>query len=418
MGVKSIPGYNVGTGSSINTASVYTRTVRAIVRSTDSTNGFVKVDYDGLVSGGKDITVNPLWMSFPFPDPEKGQYPAWGRFMPQPGDIMKVSFDPSNNPTIVGYDISAGKPNIANGAGWPQINSVHESAKADPSKKLDVNINGKDLKVSIAKYALFTPLHPGEYDFMSSGGAYIYGQKDGKLLLAGGTTTISIAKAEMRISQMSQLLTHQADDCEFRFGQVRRPDDNGVDATVEGKEDNKEFRVNIKITAAAGQSTDLIDFHMGNVVDVDGNVVNTPYSAKDARYLLKVLDGSGEEVYQSSIDKEGNWDVKATDSKFTAKFKNTDLISDKISMGSEDGNKDWVALAKKVKDELKALRTSLNNLISTYNNHMHMVSGVATAGGPTAQAQTSPVPTQTPLSTATDANEINEVKSDTVEIRG
>ncbi len=81
--------------------------------------------------------------------------------------------------------------------------------------------------------------------------------------------------------------------------------------------------------------------------------------------------------------------------------------------GLELGEKptDYMALAKLVKDELSALRDTVNSFVSTFNGHNHMVSGVATAGSPAAQTQTAPVTSAGPGSSATAPASVKDVAS-------
>lgn len=413
-------------GDIIDQRGVLNRTIRAQVRTVDSDNGFVVLIYENMPSGGKYVTAAPLWMSFP--DSKIGN-PSWGRFMPQEGDLVRVSFDYNDRPIIVGYDIDAAKLGVADGhSGWPAINDEYKKAAGDE--------NGDASK---AKFAQFTPIKPGEYDFMSNGGAYIYGNNQGRLYLAGGSVSVTLIKNDLRISQRAQLLSHTADDCELRFGQVRRINSaNNLDEKVSSDSDGKfkEFGVVLKKTLEAGSSQDVATFKMGNVIDDSGSAQQSSAS-KDARLWYQAFTDAGEEALKMVIDNVGNWDILApnadtgvnidfTNGPWKTKSKSTEwtisdswviktpdqtfkLTNDGLEIGQNPT--DMMALASLVKQEISALKDSVSNFVSTYNSHTHLVVGIQTAGSPVAHTQTAPVPTQTTLSTATSPQPVKDVKS-------
>lgn len=283
--------------------SVLDRTLRAQIIDVDYENGFVICNYDGQPSGGKYVTVAPLWMSFP----QTGGA-AWGRFMPQRSDVVKLTFGYDDRPHIVGFDVEAGERGVADGrVGWSQLNKLYASAVDNPSKKVRVTKNDTTTEVGIARYGKFIPLKPGEFDFMSSGGGYIRGSDSGKLYLAGGGASISLIKNELLISTMSQLLTNQSDDSLFRFGQVRRINSTSKLNVITSSDTdglNKEFNVLLKTTAEKDKSKDLASLYLGNVVDETGAVIKVD---KDLRYLLRAHDADGAKVHESSIDLAGQY---------------------------------------------------------------------------------------------------------------
>lgn len=288
-------------GDAISQESVLNRTIRAQVRTVDADNGFVTLIYENMPGGGKFTTIQPLWMSFP--DAKIGN-PAWGRFIPQESDLVRISFDYDDRPVIVGHDISAQKAGVADGlTGWPAINEEYKKAK-------DKGANGPADK---AKFAQFVPIKPGEYDFMSSGGAYIYGNNRGRLYLAGGNVSITLIKNDLRISQRSQLLSHTAESSELRFGQVRRNDTSSqLDKKVSSDSNGafREFSVVLRKTIDEKTSQDLSTFKIGNVVADNGDVIgpDNPY-----RFLYQSFDTTGAESLKMSVDTLGNWDVTGND---------------------------------------------------------------------------------------------------------
>jgi hypothetical protein len=176
---------------------VHDRTVRAFITNVDTTNGVTQLTMNGFSSSGKTATVPVLWASFP----DVGQG-TWGRFMPFENSTVKVSFDFDATPHIVGYDIQAPLPNVADGnAGWPQL-TIAQS-------------NGTQ--------AYWTTLERGEFDFMSIGGAYIRGYASGRLLMQAGLTSAYLSKTENRNYEITATKSIQSQDSQFRFGEIRRP---------------------------------------------------------------------------------------------------------------------------------------------------------------------------------------------------
>ncbi len=364
-------------GDVIGQRHVLDRTIRAQVRSVDAENGFVILIYENMPGGGKYTTIQPLWMSFP--DPKIGN-PAWGRFIPQEGDLVRVSFDYDDRPVIVGHDISAESAKIADGlSGWPALNEQYKISK------------GANAPTSKAKFAQFIPLKPGEYDFMSTGGAYIYGNNQGRLYLAGGNVSVTLIKNDLRISQRSQLISHSADNCEYRFGQVRRTDtatqlDKIVSSDTNGV--YKEFSVVLKRTVDAQTSMDVSTFKIGNVVDDSGSVTgpSNPY-----RFLYQAFGSSGSEVCKMAIDNLGNWDVLAPDNATTGvtfdfskgdwvtKFKTathtnsskTSIDSPNVNLGAVDAPEHLIlgnTYGNAEKEYVSDMATQVQNAITSLKN--------------------------------------------------
>lgn len=74
-----------------------------------------------------------------------------------------------------------------------------------------------------------------------------------------------------------------------------------------------------------------------------------------------------------------------------------------ITLGSDTGGMEWVATATKVRNEIVALRDTVNALVSAFNVHTHAVSGAATA---------------VPNGLATAPNSVGQVNSNAVKIKG
>lgn len=326
-GRRPTPGEHGGVSGVLDQESVLNRTVRAQVTAVDPENGFVTLSYESLPGGGRYATVPPLWMSFPSNDIGG---PAWGRYMPQQTDMVKLAFDYDDHGHVIGYDIVAADKTQGDGrSGWGELHTQYEGAlsSTDPNK---------------AKFAQFIPLNPGEYDFMSSGGAYIYGNDNGRLYLAGGSVSVSLSKNDLRMSSRAQLFNQIADDCELVFGQVRRESSGLATAVGDGK--LKEFSIKLKNTSSPGTSLDLSNMQMGNVYDESGGVLVSEFGAEDIRYMYQAFHDDGTQALKQSIDKVGNWEVISfsesvgvtfdfTNADWTTTFKNIDFTaSDKFTL--------------------------------------------------------------------------------------
>lgn len=295
-GRRSVPGER-GVRGALDQPAVLNRTLRAQVSAVNPENGYVLITYESMPSGGKFVTVPPLWMSFP--DSAAGG-PAWGRYMPQQSDLVLVSSDYDDSPHIVGYDIVAGKANVADGrVGWPQLLDQYQVGKS-----------GNDAKR--AKFAQFTPLNPGEFDFMSSGGAYIYGNNKGRLYLAGGAVSIALVKNDLRINQRAQVWNHIADDCDIRFGQVRRLSViDQIEKPITGGEDKKEFNITLKKSIVGGLAPTISTLVVGNITNDLGIDEITSTAGMPLRFSYKAYTDVGVEALHNAIDNMGNWEVSA-----------------------------------------------------------------------------------------------------------
>lgn len=126
-----------------------------------------------------------------------------------------------------------------------------------------------------------------------------------------------------------------------------------------------------------------------------------------------------------AINKDGDFSISTKDEKQLLRIEHKDkkirikgdtkVIIDcqKVHLGAEDPS-DALALASKCMEELKKLKDWQSGMKTKFDNHTHIVSGIATAGSPVAQSQTAPVPTQSPMTKADAPKDVNDVKSDVV----
>ena len=142
----------------------HNRLVRGQLTPPNPEEGTVQVNTIEIL-GSRKVTVPALWFS------ANGRKTAWGRYMPQGGEFVDVLYRNDDTAEIVRYDINATKDTEP---GWAEFRRFQ--------------------KEDVVGYASFSPLKPGEFDFKSSGDAYIFGSAAGTLLLSGGQAFIKLDK--------------------------------------------------------------------------------------------------------------------------------------------------------------------------------------------------------------------------------
>lgn len=111
----------------------------------------------------------------------------------------------------------------------------------------------------------------------------------------------------------------------------------------------------------------------------------------------------------ATVEADGNVVVTGNNVTITG-AKKVVVACDLIHLGM-DGPDDNLALAKLTRAEIKSVRDSLKSLVSKFNSHKHMVTGIMTAGSPAAQSQTAPVNSMAPASPADEPADVAEIKS-------
>ena len=170
---------------------------------------------DGLVEVQISQTAESKSVLIPLPGfSVNRQNSAWSRFAPQAGDYCWVGYTITNQPVILSFTAwgtsSDGKQDIDTGG----VRRVNNIADEDRTKSAgDSTTNGTK---RIRKLA------PGEFDMHSSGGADIYGNKDGLLRLSGGSTSLSLNKSQSCLKASSSAYDLSARGSRIRFGEVRR----------------------------------------------------------------------------------------------------------------------------------------------------------------------------------------------------
>lgn len=159
---------------------------RATITDLDSTNGTCTIEFEATPGERPGVNL-PLYMHLGTPGNRRKA--NWKRHMPCIGDTVVVGFDSNAAVRIIGYDY------------------------------IDYTVAAEIQATE--KYG-FVDLVEGEFDERSSGGAYIKGDANGNLLLAGGMSSIWCDKRRGEIRYRAPLLKDEAGLCTFRRGAVRR----------------------------------------------------------------------------------------------------------------------------------------------------------------------------------------------------
>lgn len=289
---------------------IFNRTNIANVTDIDNRNGILTVTLNGLPHAEDNkCSVPPLWLSTP-----SSGAAAWGRYMPMKNDVLKVVSGADDKPYVVGYEpgFAHGSKDVEDGlTGWPSLNSIYNTASVDPSGRFKL---ANKSEMPVAKFMQFVPLNPGEYDFMSTGGAYIHGSDTGRLYMCGGAASVTLNKADMSIQSSSQIISHTADISEFRFGQVRRqfgidPIEYPLKSDTTGS--NREFRVILKNVMPPGAAVDCVSLEIGNVATAQG-IIDLSFYGTPVKYSYRAHNSTGVQVHRTSVDDMGNWRMEST----------------------------------------------------------------------------------------------------------
>ena len=159
------------------------RPVRAQIESVNPTDGKLTINTNEVYST-RSLTAPVLWFS------AQGRESAWGRYMPMGskkttingkdvvygGEICHVLYRNDGTAVFAGYDATATKDGEQ---GWTDLEAARQA--------------------KVPGFSTFRQLKRGEFDFKSSGDAYIFGSNAGQLLLAGGQAYIKLDKQAYRI---------------------------------------------------------------------------------------------------------------------------------------------------------------------------------------------------------------------------
>lgn len=273
-----------GSGDLREHARYYSRIVRG--KLTSPTPDVGKCQVNTLeVFGTREVTIPPLWFS------GNGGKSAWGRYMPFGNEDVHIGYRNDDSAVVLGYNIN--NPGEEPGEGYAYLKELADEKKAG--------------------YAVFRELKSGEFDFKSSGDAYIHGSNQGTLLLSGGQAFIKLDKQAYRLESKASEYNYNSETSNMRFGTVFRkdlPTDESEVPTSGGI--YKEFLVDMNFPIPATGLPGIqsrAKIHMGDILD-DQNVPELGPFTFPLRFRLSLGDGfDAVEAFSCLVDNSGNVEI-------------------------------------------------------------------------------------------------------------
>jgi len=154
--------------------------------------------------------------------PAKGTA-SWMRYMPRQGDHIIFGLSNDNTPYPLSY--------VPFGAAADPTTPDTDDKKGGTSGSTQgINVLSpgyaalrKFNEEQVSGWGQFESLGDGEWDMRSSGGAYIFGSKKGKLTFSGGNAaTLSLSRNRSEMEVDAPLTTGTANSCLWRYGEVKR----------------------------------------------------------------------------------------------------------------------------------------------------------------------------------------------------
>jgi hypothetical protein len=291
MGGRDLnPGEELDPYFGLRDNNYFNRLVRGQIGSVDNINGKVQVDFVEII-GTRPHTVPTLWFS------ATSRTSAWGRYMPMGGEIVHVGQRNDGTSVIVNYDATATKDGSP---GWEEIATAQQEGKTPG-------------------FQTWRELKRGEYDFKSSGDAYIHGSNAGVLSLYGGQAYIKLEKEAYRLSSKAATYRYIAGACQIKFGAVYRKETiASSDETPVQPGTFQEFLVDINQILPTGTSSpqSKAKLHFGDILQATTNVpeISTDTGAP-LRGRITIGDAlNAAQVFKLEIDQLGNvvWNQGAT----------------------------------------------------------------------------------------------------------
>ena len=289
------PGERLGHGDLRDGVQYLSRPVRGQIESVNTADGKITINTNEVFDV-RDTTVPVLWFS------ALGRKTAWGRYMPmggekttvngkevqRGGEIVHLLYRNDGTAVFAGYDATAtpdGSP------GWTDLEKAHKN--------------------KVPGLANFKQLKRGEFDFKSSGNAYIFGSNMGTLLLAGGQSFIKLDGQSYRSESKAAEFHQVSDACETRLGTVFRklkPNDFSEGVVPGGY---KEFLVDLNNAnpATGGPLTthSKAKLHFGDILNDTTLVPEIGSTGSPLRGLISLGDStSATEVFRFEVDQLGN----------------------------------------------------------------------------------------------------------------
>lgn len=340
-------------------ARYYSRIVRGKLTSPSPDIGSCQVNTLEIF-GTRDVTVPALWFS------GRGRQSAWGRYMPFGGEDVHVGYRNDDTAVILGYNIN--NPGEESGEGYTFLKQLADDG--------------------VAGYASFKELKPGEFDFKSSGDAYIFGSNQGTLYLSGGQAFIKLDKQAYRLESKASEYHYTSETAQIRFGTAFRkavPSDQAETPVSSGI--YKEFLVDVNYPTALGapSTQSRAKLHMGDVLDDSNTLEDGPFG-NPLRLKLSLGDSTDlKEVFSCLIDNSGNVEIQqkepssGEDNTLSWRVGDTTITINGAGgeLFVEQSGVAQVAVA--IADHLEALWTQMVQAATVFDAHTHPT-GVGPSG--------------------------------------
>jgi hypothetical protein len=267
---------------------------------------------------------------------------------------------------VVGYDATANED--PDKVGWPIFKRFADEGKS--------------------AFAVFRELKPGEYDFKSSGDAYIHGSSGGTLLLSGGQAFIKLDKQSYRHSAKAAEYNFTSEASELRVGTVFRkelPTDATESPLAQGI--YKEFLLDLNQALPTGEGApqSKVKIHLGDIIETPANIPEIGPKGAPLRARISLGDaGNALEMFKIEIDQMGNvvWEQANNPAATT----DMTIGNMKIAMDGTLG-KFHVTLtgaptvAVAIANHLQTLWVQLKSKLTAFDEHVHPT-GVGPSGPP------------------------------------
>lgn len=309
---------------------------------------------------------------------------AWQRFMPDIGDFVKVGFGPDARPQCLGMAAWGHEESVGGATGRTGASGYHVGGYARLSKLRKDNVAG---------LREWSELKPGEWDFRSSGGAYIKGARSGTLLMRTGCTKREFDKDRNEIRDRAGMWELEEGGSRMRFGDIKRRLSSGDFNDTKVDDSGKEWDVQVIHKNSAVTQKTYWTSRIGDVRDDDGNVENGPHgeALRVKQVVFEAVTQNPEtnlppkvENYTFTVDKNGNVDMthgsattKVTITAASATWENNFSAIKNIASGQHDvsgatinlnaggGADNFIVRG----DDLITWLTSFIN--ATFNAHVH-----------------------------------------------
>lgn len=359
-GRDPLPGENETGHSDLRDGVRYhSRIVRGQLASPYPVEGRAQVNTTEVYSS-RDVTVPVLWFT------QQGRRTAWGRYMPVGGERVHVMYRNDDTAVVVGYDATANQD--PDKVGWPIFKRFQDEGRS--------------------AFAVFRELKPGEFDFKSSGDAYIHGSSGGTLLLSGGQAFLKLDKQSYRQTARASEYHFTSETSEFRVGTVFRkelPTDATESPLAQGI--YKEFLVDLNQALPSGTAApqSKARIHFGDIIETPANIPELGPKGIPLRARISLGDaGNALEIFKIEIDQMGNvvWE-QANNPAAT-----TDLTIGNMKVAIDGAlGKFHITLtgtptvSVAIANHLQVLWTQLVSKLTAFDEHVHPT-GVGPSGPP------------------------------------